>query len=96
MKEIFRIKFGHHEIETNSAEGHRKILAYRMYTIGEVGDVDGDFLTPKKISIIKDKVRVEFKEFGVVHEFTYTDDVELYKRDKQVKTDAEQTTDRTE
>lgn len=91
-KEIFRIKFGHHEIETNNAEGHRKLLAYRMYTLGESGDVDGELLTPQKITIKDNKVKVVFEELGIQHVFTMDDKTEVYYRDK-IKRDAKETTD---
>lgn len=86
-REIFRIKFGYHEMETNTVEGHRKILAYRMYTLGETGDVDGEYLTPLKITIKDKTIKVVFEELGIQHVFTMDDKTEIYYRDK-VKKDA--------
>jgi hypothetical protein len=79
-KEIFKIKFDKGKTE----EG---VPTYMQYTLGATGLVDGELLTPQKITIIKDRVVVLFVEMGITHEFTRTDDVEIYRRDKQDKTE---------
>ncbi len=84
MKEIFKIKFDKGKTE----EGVPK---YMQYTLGATGLVDGELLTPQKITIRKQRVIVEFTE-GVWHEFAFTDDVDIYRRDKTEK-DADKTTD---
>lgn len=63
-----------------------------LYTLGATGLVDGELLTPKKITVKDDKIIVEFEELGIRHEFTRTDDVELFYRDKVTK-DASKTED---
>ncbi len=73
-REIFRIKFDKGKTE----EGVPK---YMQYTLGATGLVDGELLTPQKITIRKQRVIVEFTE-DVWHEFAFTDDVEIYRRDK--------------
>jgi hypothetical protein len=84
-REIFRIKFDKHK----TPEG---INCYRLYTLDMTGEVDGEYLTPQKITVKDGRVKVTFKELGIIHEFSFSDDVELFYRDK-VKKDAEQTTD---
>ncbi len=65
----------------------------RIYTIGMTGDVDGEYLTPLKITAKKDgTIRVQFEELGILHEFKRDDKTEIYYRDK-VKKDADKTTD---
>lgn len=83
--EIFRVKFSKYINEQG-------IPCYMMYTLGGTGIVDGELLTPKKITIVKQRVRVEFEELGIIHEFAFTDDVEIYRRDK-IQEDAKETTD---
>jgi hypothetical protein len=78
MTEIYRIKFSKYINEQG-------IPCYMMYTIGKPGDVDGEFLTPEKISIEKGRVIVRFAELGIRHEFTLTPDVEIYRREKDAK-----------
>jgi len=75
MKEIYRIKFGRWVNE----EG---IPCYTMYSLDATGMVDGELLTPQKITIRNNRVKVEFGELGIIHEFAFTDDVEVFKRDK--------------
>lgn len=89
MKEIFRIKFDKHKTD----EG---INVYRMYTLEATGLVDDELLTPQKITIKDGKVIVNFKELGIKHVFAYTDDCELFYRDKIKTEDADKTTDKTE
>jgi hypothetical protein len=52
--------------------------------------VDGEYLTPQKITVKDGRVRVVFKELGIIHEFTFTDDCELFYRDK-IKKENEKT-----
>jgi hypothetical protein len=85
MREIFKIKFD----KGKTDEGVPK---YMQYTIGATGLVDGELLTPQKITIRKDRVVVLFAELGITHEFAFNDDVEIYRRDKP-KEDAKETTD---
>lgn len=84
-KEIYRIKFAKYLNENN-------IPCCMLYTLGATGLVDGELLTPKKITVKDDKVIVDFEELGIRHEFTRTDDVELFYRDKVTK-DASKTED---
>jgi hypothetical protein len=84
-REIFKIKFD----KGKTDEGVPK---YMQYTIGATGLVDGELLTPQKITIRKERVIVEFAELGIQHNFAFTPDVELFYRDK-VKEDAKETTD---
>jgi hypothetical protein len=85
MKEIFKIKFD----KGKTDEGVPK---YMQYTLGATGLVDGELLTPQKITIKRDRVVVLFAELGITHEFAFTDDIEIYRRDK-TKEDASTTTD---
>ncbi len=84
MKEIWRVKFNKHsyEIATESEGFHEKTIRYMVYTVGVTGEVDGEYLTPIKITLTKGRVRVDFLELGIRHVFGYTDDVELFYRDK--------------
>ena len=84
-KEIFRIKFDHHKTD----EG---VNVYRMYTLGMTGLVDDEMLTPQKITIKDNKVKVVFEELGIQHVFTMDDKTEVYYRDK-AKKDAKETGD---
>ena len=87
-KEIYRVKFSKYINEQD-------IPCYTMYTLGRTGLVDGETLTPLKITLRGGKITVNFAELGIKHVFAYTDDVELFYKDK-TKEDAEETTDRTE
>lgn len=84
-KEIYRIKFGKYTNENG-------VPCCMLYTLGATGLVDGELLTPKKITVKNDEVIVDFEELGIRHEFTRTDDVELFYRDKVTK-DASKTED---
>ena len=84
-REIFKIKFDNSKTE----EG---VPRYMQYTLGATGLVDGELLTPQKITIRKLRVVVEFAELGITHEFAFTDDVEIFRRNK-VEEDADKTTD---
>jgi len=75
MKELFRIKFAKYINEQG-------IPCYTMYTLGGTGLVDGEKLTPIKITLRGGKIIVNFAELGIKHVFAYTDDVELFYRDK--------------
>jgi len=78
MSEIFKIKF-------NKYTGENGILCYTLYTLGAPGWVDGEFLTPQKITIRKERVIVEFVELGIRHEFAFDSSVEIFRRDKDAK-----------
>ena len=82
QREIYKVIFG----KWRNEQG---IPCHYKYTLGRRGLVDDEMLTPQKITIVKGKIRVEFEELGIVHEFTYSDDVEIYRRNK----DANETTD---
>jgi len=84
-KEIHRIKF-------NKYTNEQGIPCYTMYTLGGTGLVDGEKLTPIKITLRGGKIIVNFAELGIKHVFAYTDDVELFYRDK-TEEDAKETTD---
>jgi hypothetical protein len=85
MKEIYKVIYGKYKNEQG-------IPCHYQYLLGVRGLIDDEWLTPKKIIIRDKRIRVGFEELGIVHEFAYTDDVEIFRRDK-IKTDAEQTTD---
>jgi len=74
-KEIYRVKFSKYINEQG-------IPCYTMYTLGGTGLVDGEELTPLKITLRGGKITVNFAELGIKHVFAYTDDVELFYRDK--------------
>lgn len=82
MKELFRIKFDHHDVYSDDSEGAHSVRAYRMYTLGAKGLIDDEMLTPKKMRLKDDKIIVDFEEWGIRHVFAYTDDCELFYRDK--------------
>ena len=90
-REIYRIKFGYHYVSSNDTEGYHKDRICTMYTIGMTGFVDGEMLTPLKITLKGDKVIVRFAELGIQHVFAYNpNDVELFYREK-VKKNADKT-----
>jgi len=76
MTEIYRIKF-------NKWINEQGIPCYTFYTLGAKGWVDGEYLTPQKISIKKGRVIVEFEELGIRHEFSNSPDVEIFRREIQ-------------
>jgi hypothetical protein len=78
MKEIYKVKFNKYL----TAEG---VPSGTMYTLDCPGWVDGEMLTPQKITIKDERVIVEFKELGIRHEFAFTPDVEIFRRDKHAK-----------
>lgn len=78
MTEIYKIKF-------NKYHNEQGVPCYTLYTLGVNGYVDGEYLTPQKISIRKERVIVEFAELGIRHEFEYSKDVEIFRRDKDAK-----------
>lgn len=77
-REIYRIKFGKFTTEQG-------IPACTMYTLGGTGIVDGEMLTPQKITVKDDKIIVKFVELGIIHVLPYSADVELFYREKQKK-----------
>ena len=85
MKEIYRVKFD----KSKTEEG---VPRYMLYSVGATGLVDGELLTPKRITVRKERVIVEFEELGIIHEFAFTPEVEIFKRDKK-KQDAKETRD---
>jgi len=78
MTEIYKIKF-------NKYINQDGIPCYTLYTLGMQGWIDGEFLTPQKITIKKERIIVEFEESGIRHEFTYDNTVEIFRRDKDAK-----------
>lgn len=82
MTEIYKIKFHQYRNEQG-------IPCYTLYTIGKGGYVENEFLTPKKITIKKERVIVEFEELGIKHEFFFSDDVELFRRDIKIEENAD-------
>ena len=77
MTEIYKIKF-------NKYSNEQGVPCYMMYVLNSPGWVEGELLTPSLISIIKGKVIVGFTN-GATHEFIYTPDVEIFRRDKNAK-----------
>ena len=61
------------------------IPCHFQYTLGRTGLVDDEMLTPLKITLRNNKITVAFEELGIKHVFTYTDDVELFYKDKEEK-----------
>ena len=84
QKELYRIKFD----KSKTEEG---VPRYMQYTIGMPGWIEGELLTPLKITKRKDRIIVDFSE-GYQHNFAFTEDTELFYRDKP-KEDADKTTD---
>lgn len=75
MKEIYKVIYSKYRNEQG-------IPCHMQYTLGATGLVDTEWLTPLKITLRKERIKVEFAELGIQHEFAYTDDVEIFRRDK--------------
>ena len=94
MREIFMIKFlsDFNTFDLSCGKPDVKRIPI-TYVIGKpTTDVNGEELTPQKITIRKLRVVVEFAELGITHEFAFTDDVEIFRRNKSEE-DADKTTD---
>jgi hypothetical protein len=82
MKEIYKLK-------VKKFVNEQGIPVVQKYILGATGDVDGESLTPEKITIRKDKIIISFAELGIIQELFMTPDVEVFKRDK-IKEDAKE------
>jgi hypothetical protein len=85
MKEIYKLK-------VKKFTNEQGIPVVQRYVLGTTGDVDGEILTPVKMTVRKDKVVIRFAELGIIQEFAMSADVEVFKRDK-VKEDENTRTD---
>lgn len=72
-RELYRIKFD----KSVTEEG---VPRYMQYTVGSEGWIDGQLLTPQKITLRNKRITVTFEE-GVTHNFAFTDDCELFYRE---------------